>query len=58
MNIRKIHTSFRGAFVYRNGLNYRNGLPEWTFICGFEYLYCISYGPRHLNNEAGDWSEV
>ena len=24
-----------GAFVYRNGLNYRNGLPEWTFICGF-----------------------
>ena len=22
----------------RNGLNYRNGLPEWTFICGFECL--------------------
>ena len=20
----------------RNGLNYRNGLPEWTFICGFQ----------------------
>ena len=24
-----------GAFVYRNGQNYRNGLPEWTFISGF-----------------------
>ena len=28
-------------FVYRNGPNYRNGLPEWTFICGFECLQCI-----------------
>ena len=32
-----------GAFVYRNGLNYLNGLPKWTFIYGFECLSCILY---------------
>ena len=27
-----------GAFLYRNGPDYRNGLPEWTFICIIGYL--------------------
>ena len=29
---------FLGAFLYRNGPDYRNGLPEWTFICVLEYF--------------------
>ena len=31
--------SFTG--MDRNGLHYRNGLPEWTFICGFWCFKCI-----------------
>ena len=31
--------SFTG--MDRNGPNYRNGLPEWTLICGFEYFYAL-----------------
>ena len=37
-----------GAFVYRNGPNYRNGLPEWTLICGFEYFLCTLLGQSGL----------
>ena len=37
-----------GAFVYRNGLNYRNGLPEWTFIYGFECMQRILYAQKGL----------
>ena len=25
----------------QNGPNYRNGLPEWTLVCAFEYDLCI-----------------
>ena len=38
--------SFTG--MDQNGLNYRNGLPEWTFIYGFEccnafYMHIMAY---------------
>ena len=32
----------------RHGLNYQTGLPEWTFICGFECLLCILYAQNGL----------
>ena len=32
------HLVFDGAFLYRDGPDYRNGLPEWTFICVIEYF--------------------
>ena len=38
----------KGAFVYRNGLNYRNGLPELTFYVAFSvfnafYMHGMAY---------------
>ena len=33
----------------RNGLNYRNGLPKWTFICGFECLLCMLYAQNDIH---------
>ena len=37
-----------GAFVYQNGPNYRNGPPEWTLICGFEYFLSTLLGQSGL----------
>ena len=32
----------------RNGPNYRNILPEWTLICGFEIFLCAQIGESGL----------
>ena len=34
-----------GAIVYRNGPNYQNGLPKWTFTSALEYDLWILLGP-------------
>ena len=34
--------SFTG--MDQNGLNYQNGLPEWTLICALEYFLFILLG--------------
>ena len=37
-----------GAFVYRNGPNYQNGLPELTITCTPEYFSCTILGQSGL----------
>ena len=43
IQISKVEKVQRGAFLYRNGHNYRNGLPEWTLCYGFGCYLIILY---------------
>ena len=32
-----------GTFLYRNGPDYRNGLPEWALTCVLEYFFNLVF---------------